>query len=602
MARTKIDILDTKSMLLMADREWSNNGLAADDSTDGDTGDSRMKRFLDGYRGEFPESISGAVDDVDQFVGNLFFSIFNTLISQTSARDPEPVLRPLGGTAAAPDAWRRAWLNQKVVNTLMREKRFRREVDRALMSAVLSPFGMVRHGFTPELEEYEKNGIIHARFKNQTPDLPWIQAVRPWQVRIDPMVNNFDMDGEPGWIAFQNLYRSHSEIRNNPSLIDRDDWKPTFHYDMRPYHERKKPKIIHTGVRGEMKKDPNTLSMFEEWVIYDANRRTFYGVSHGSDSLVREEREWPLDWGQLPASILTINEQLDSPFGIPFPQMIWKEQALYNRIWTILNALVSRFRRVVFVNGQSFQSSEGQLSNLLNPDSLAEFIVADGPVNEIASEVGFSQLDGQIIGLLFQLKEQIREVLGISSFDRGQRANVETASEANQIGAGSAVARSRVQGKFENFWVDIIRASHRALLQTEDSREFFIPIIGELNTTFLTQGEIAQGFVQAGLEDLQGEFDYGVKLNSTTPLDPAAEFTKFNAAYQAVGGPEAQLVDHQFAAKRIFELAGEDAERLVVSPQVAQQMGQQNPEDESSETGGQQGDISNLQGIVGGAS
>ena len=234
MARTKIDILDTKSMLLMADREWSNNGLAADDSTDGDTGDSRMKRFLDGYRGEFPESISGAVDDVDQFVGNLFFSIFNTLISQTPARDPEPVLRPLGGTAAAPDAWRRAWLNQKVVNTLMREKRFRREVDRALMSAVLSPFGMVRHGFTPELEEYEKNGVIHARFKNQTPDLPWIQAVRPWQVRIDPMVNNFDMDGEPGWIAFQNLYRSHSEIRNNPSLIDRDDWKPTFHYDMRP--------------------------------------------------------------------------------------------------------------------------------------------------------------------------------------------------------------------------------------------------------------------------------------------------------------------------------------------------------------------------------
>ena len=572
MPRHAIDVADMKQMLMMADREWAANGLIASDHGDANT-NYRMQQFLDAYRGVYPDAMPGAQVDVDQFVGNLFFSIFNTLIAQTSARDPEPVLRPSGGTAADSDAWRRAWLNQKVLRTLIREKKFRREIDRALMSAVMSPFGMVRHGFTPDFEEYEKNGVIHARFKNQTPDLPWIQFVRPWQVRIDPMVNNFDMDGEPGWIAFQNLYRSKSEIRNNPSIILRDDWEPTFHYDMRPWHERSKPKITHNSSLLGGKKDNDSLSMFEEWVIYDANRRTFFGVSHGSDQLVREERDWPLDWGQLPASILTINEQLDSPFGIPFPQMIWNEQMLYNRIWTILNALVSRFRRVVFVNGAAFQTNDAALENLTNPDSLAEFIVADGPVQQVATEVGFSQLDGQLVGLLFQLKEQIREVLGISSFDRGQRANVETASEANQIGAGGALARSRVQGKFETFWTDTFRAAHRALLQTEDAREFFIPIIGEQNLLFLTEGEIAQGFVQVGLEGLQGEFDYGVKLNSTTPLDPAAEFTKLNTVYQAVGGPEAELVDHNFIQKRLFELAGEDAERAVVPPEVAQEMG-----------------------------
>ena len=273
----------------------------------------------------------------------------------------------------------------------MQEKKFRREVDRALHCAVLSPFGMVRHGFTPELTEYETDGVVHARFKNQTPDLPWVQFVRPWQVRIDPLVSNFDMDGEPGWIAFQNLYRSRVELEKNSQLINIDGWDATFNYDLRPYHERSKPRVIHnSSLLGRGKKDEmkDSLSMYEEWVIYDASRKTFYGVSEGSDKLVREERDWPLDWGQLPASILTINEQLDSPFGIPFPQMVWQEQKLYNKIWTVINAIVNRTRRIVFVNGNAFGSNSGQLENLLNPESLAEFIVADGPVREVMNEVG----------------------------------------------------------------------------------------------------------------------------------------------------------------------------------------------------------------------
>jgi len=600
-ARTKIDVMDVKSMLRMSDREWCNNGLIPD-SRENSQGQYRMQRTLDAYRGQFPDSLPRATEAVDQFASNLFFSIFNTLKAQTSARDPDPVLRPSGGTAAEPDAWRRAWLNQKVVRTMMRERKFRREVDRALMSALLSPFGAVRHGFTPDFEEYEKDGHIFERFKNHTPDLPWIQFMRPWQMRMDPLVNHFDMDAETGWVAFQNLYRTKSEIRDNAALIDREDWEPTFSYDLRPYHERHMPKPTHNSVAsGSSKKKNDSLSMYEEWVIYDATRQTFYGVSHGSDSLVREEREWPLDWGQLPCSILTMNEQMDSPFGVPFPEMIWRDQMLINRIWTILNSLVSRFRRVIFVSESAFQSHPDSMDNLMNPDSLAEFIVGDGDVAAAVKETGFSQIDSQLVGLLFQLKEGIREVLGISAFDRGQRANVETASEADQIGAGGALAKSRVQEKFEGFWVDIIRASHRALLQTEDSRNYFIPIIGEENTAFLTQGEVAQGFIEASLADLQGEFDYGVKLNSTTPLDPGAEFAKVQAAYNAVGGTQSQLVKQVHAHRRLFELAGEDPEQWILENDVATQMGQDNPEGGAAPGGGQGGDVANLRDIVGGA-
>ncbi len=576
--KRKLDVDDLKAMMLMADTEWANAGLIPSTRSNSATNNNySAMMYLDGYRGHYSASMAGAVEDVDEFVGNLLFSIINTLVAQTSAQDPEPVLRPTGGTAADEMAWRRAWLNQKVVAAQLAEKNYRREVDRALLSAALLPFGGVRHGYTPDIDEYEdpKTGDVIARFKNQTPDMPWIQAVRPWQMRIDPLVNNFDMDGEVGWIAFQNLYRSWGEIKSNPALTvsRKADWKPTFDYDLRPYHERKRPLTSHPGTIKSKKSSPDTLSMYEEWVIYDATRRTFFGYSPGCDELVREEREWPLDWGQLPYSILTLNEQLDSPFGIPFPQMVWNEARTYNKVWTIISALINRMRRVVIINKQAFQSSQAQLENLLNANSFAEFIEADGDVQGVAHEIPLFQLDGQLVGLLYQLKEQIREVLGVSAMDRGQRVNVQSAAEANAISAGGQMSRSRTQGKFEAFWTNIIKVSHRALLNTNDGREFTIPIIGEQNTLFLEASEIQQGFVKASVRDLQGEFTYGVKLNSTTPVDPGAEFVKVGQLGSMLGLGKNPVVNNVHAYTRLVTLAGEDSQRWIISEQQAAEMG-----------------------------
>jgi len=579
MTRTRkgaVDVAEMKAVLEMAHTEWGHNGLIANENSGIDVGDFTLFRNLDAYRGEFPDALGSSVDGVDQFVGNMIFSIANTLVSQLSASDPKPVLKPSGDTAAAPDAWRRAWLNERLLQTMARERKFKREVDRALLSAILCDFGFVRHGFTPEIEEFEdEKGVIHARFKNHTPDLPWIQARMPWQVRIDPLVNNFDMDGEPQWIAFHNIYTAQ-QIRNDPNLIFRDDWKPTFHVDLRPLHERRKPRISHDSNLLGQKDDKRNrgMSMYEEWVVYDAARRTFYGISPGSDMLVREEREWPIEWGQLPGSLLQFNEQMDSPFGIPFPNMIWREQMLYNKIWTVINAFVNRTRRVIAVNGSAFQQNADQLDNLVSADSLAEFIIADGPVQDIVKETSIGTIDGQLVGLLFQLKEQMREVLGVSSFDRGQRANVQTAAEANQIGQGAAIGRSRTQSAFEAFWVDIYRTSHRAMLQVADARKLFIPIVGEENMLFLTQGEAAQGFVEVAISDLAGEFDYGVRLNSTLPNDPAAEFAVLAKFYEIIGGPQAPLANHVLIQRQLATLAGQDAQRMIVDQQVAEQIGQ----------------------------
>lgn len=609
--RRSLVVADVLDVLKMADLEWARNGLIpSDKAVTGSLAEVQYTtmQYLDAYRGDFPDSMPGAVENVDEFVSNLIFSVANSLMAQMSSRDPEVIVRPSGGTAAEEDSWRRAWLNQKVAQAWLRQKKVKREVDRMLLSAVLLPFGMVRHGFTPDISEYENDqGQIIRRLKNETPDLPWTRAVMPWQVRIDPLVNNFDMDGEPGWIAFQNLYTKW-QAQGDDAINWHEDWKPTFPMDMRPYHQRKTPITGRSSDLEKHQKNGDLTMLYEEWVFYDASRRTFFGVSPGSEKLVRDEKDWPFDWGQLPASILTLNEQLDSPFGIPFPQMVWKEQILTNRIWTIIQAIVNRTRRLIFVNGSAFSQNRGQLENLLSPDSLAEYIVSDSGASaaDLINEVGTGSIDGQLLGLLFQLKESMREALGISSFDRGQRANVETAQEASSISEGGTVQKSRTLTKFEATYVNIIETGHRAILQVPNAQNFFIPLLGEENVAFLSQGEVAQGFLEVGVADLRGEFTFGIKQNSTTPLDPAAEFTRLSALYNAIGGPKASTANHVAFQKRLATLAGEDPELLIRSEEVTEEVGrQQLGEGVPGEDGGQPAggaDVPGLQGLVGGAS
>ena len=480
-----------------------------------------------------------------------------------SAKIPDPILRPLGGPAADADARRRAWLNEQLVEFMVRERDVKGEADKAFQSAMLTGAGFVRHGFTPEVSFENDDGKIIARFKNQTPDLPWVQFMRPWEMRIDPLVNSFNPKQEPRWCAFYNMHYEDT-VKNDPNLIFRRDLTATKHFDTRPEGNR--------GTKLESG-SPDAMSVYEEWVIYDAQEQRFFGISPGSDKLIREERPWAFNYGQLPYSYLSFNDQIDTPFPIAFPQMFWDEQLLYNKVWTVINALVGRMRRLIFSNKDAISPEVMEL--LRSPNGFMEVIEAEGDLANAVKEIGVSPIDGQLIGLTYQIKEQIREVVGVSNFDRGQRANVETAAEAGAIAAGGQIARGRLQERYEEFWKNIITVMHRTFLQSDQARSLVIPIVGKKNLDFLTADDRAQGFVEVSLRDLQGEFSYDVKLDSTLRTDPNTELARTITGYNVLGGVESQMLNQQYYHERITELSGSDPQQAVVSEQVAGAMAAQ---------------------------
>lgn len=579
------ELSEWKKRLRHSHNEWRAAGLIPD-LEGGGTERYTMVQFLDAYRGDYPPSFPGAADKVDQMVGNILFSTINTMISQISGRMPDPIVTPLSGELAGPEARRLSWINEQIVRTMMVEKKFKDEMDMAVLSAVVSPFGIIRHGYTPAVEWIDDKGRLVARVKSQRPDLPWTQCMRPWQVRIDPMVNSFTPDGEPRWCAFQNLWYE-SQVRNNDNLIFREDLIPTVHYDIRPHQERK-GKVNATS--------EDLIPMYEEWVIYEAETRTFFGLSEGSSKLIRRQEDWPFDWGQLPYTLVEFNRQLDSPFGVPFMRMIYDEQLMYNQVWTIIRAMVGRFRRLMIYRKDAFEEDE---SLLINADSLAEAIATSGDPNSVLKEFQFAQLDPGLVGILFQLKEQIREVLGVSQFDRGQRANVETATEASQIGAGSDINRARNQEKVENAYANMIKVAHRAFLDSPESRQLLIPIVGRDNLDFLDQEEIDRGFVAVDSSSIKGEFEYNVRLNSTMKVAPEEELRITMLGYNAMGGTDSQIWDQEYYHRKVANLTGQDPENAMMSREQLQQLqtDAQASGDPAGGTGGEAGVGPAVQGI-----
>jgi len=590
------DIERWKAQLEYADRMWYEAGLIEK----GEHGVGQrpnhtvgVNAYIDDYRGLQAAPFSGAeLTDGDRFIGNLTFAITNTIISMLSSRDPEVQVKAKGGTLAKFDATRRARLNQRILQSSIREGKYKREVDRMLQCALTTSFGLVRHGYTPDVEEYTDGEEVFQRFKNETPDYPWIRFYRPWDVRIDPLVNNFDPDTEPRWVAFRDLY-TENEIKKNKNIINRKGWQPTFNPQIM---KREDDKI-------RIESSPDITKLYEVWTFYDASKREWFAISPGTDKEVRKREEWPIEWGQLPYTILTFNEQVDTPIGIPFPRVYANEQAMYNRVWTIINSIISRTRRVVAVNGQAFDSKDAQKENIFNMQSLMEFIECDGNPNDVLKEINVGFIDPQLIGLLYQLKESVREVIGVSNFDRGQRANVETAAEANQIGAGANVQKSRIQTKVEDAWTEIVRVSHRAMQQVEDDRKFVIPIVGEENQTFLSNEEANAGFAVASLQDLAGDFDYYVKQNSTLPLDAEARYAKAASAYQVLGGVQGSMLDQRAVARDIVTYADQDEHRWVPEQQVINEQAKLEQQQTEDPAGGEaqvsQGGINPIAALVG---
>jgi hypothetical protein len=437
----------------------------------------------------------------------LGFSSYNTWSAGLMARNPKcqvlPRLRT--GSKHATEVAKDAMLVEALINYDIQQLEWKRELNRTLFTSFYSPLGgVLRHGFTPSEEFFfdDKGERRMERNAVAVPDRPWIEAVKSWNVRIDPNVEYFDPDGHARYVFFRKL-RTMEEVRRNPNLKERDDLEPNIQLGNE----------AGLSQQGDMDPDDQWL---ESWVCYESEERTWFEIVEGLSKPLRERDDWPIPWKCLPYNLLQFNEQDDTPFQVPYMQVVERTLMERNKLRTIMGELVKRLRRVIFIQGGKEGLAEGEWDKLTgDQQDLAEFIGTSMGVSpgEVANQMQLGGLDTTLLAYDAQLLADLREALGQSQMDRAQRVNVESATEARQIQQGSAIAGGRNQEKVESFIAKAIRhyaIGRQAVTETEE----LIPLFGVEDARVLSDNQGAS-FLKVTPVQLRGEYDFDVVAGST---------------------------------------------------------------------------------------
>lgn len=521
-------VKEWRERLQHADRVWESRGLAK--TMTSVSQEDELKRYLAAYRGEpwAPAGWAGLAPE-DLSVTPVFFAAQNTFVAQLLARVPEAEVLP-----RTRDTIERAPIVESLINYDIDELKMKRQWSLALGDSFSAPFGLIRHGYTPSEETFDSKGRRIEPYAMARPDKPWLRRWKIWDFRVDPLASSPEPDGDAMWCAFRNLY-TEDQLRKNPSLSVPDDLHPSRSIEV--WNKDHTQKLAETPT-------------YAVWTVYDRRDRTWFQIPESEGPLFRQPDDWPIPWEDLPYDVAYFNPQMDTLFPVSYAAAIWQSVIERNKVRTLIVELVKRMRRIILINKD--QLGEGEAEKLESSD-LTEIIQVTGNLANAVGQVQLGGLAGDLLALDGLYEKDIREAIGQSAMDRGQRINVESSFEAQNVAQGSAILSGRNVERTEDFLSSSLR--HYAIArQATTTEEEVLPIIGRKLAEQL-RGSAGSYYIVKP-ESLHGEFDYKVVPGSSLPDNRQRRIKEAMAKLEiAKSAPE--IHDLQEAYARVWEAFGE---------------------------------------------
>jgi hypothetical protein len=480
---------------------WKAQGLTRDSNRIG------AEAWLNAYRGVvWSEDGWGNIPVEDLIEVPTAFWVINTQMSGMYAR--HPIVDVTANRPGSIDAARRM---EVLINHLLRSRQLgiKRQLNRALFGALALPAGILRHGFTPEDEFFDKEGNRVERFTPARADLPWMRAVPLWDFRADPQAESFHHKSDVRWCGFRSVL-TMDEIARTPGLIKRQDLRPT-----------------------------TTMRETQFMRPFDDGRETkWFALTEGSDKPIRDPDDWPIEWGQLPYNQLGFHEQLDNPFPVAPISMIEDQLRERNKVRTLMAELTKRMRRILLLDETGINTDD--LDKVRSGEvDLTEIILTKENPNNVMAVVQTSDFPIGLLPYDAKIEEDIRQTMGQSLLDRGQRINVESGTEAAAVARGAAVQSGLLGGPWEDFVGDAMETFGSALQSPGVlTRQFALPILGQRDAVELLK-ELGKGPIDPlqpiQSEEIRGSFLYEVRPGSMAPRNPQEEQTKAIANLEVAG-------------------------------------------------------------------
>lgn len=527
-----------RERLRFAKRLWEHRGLIGSQG-----GHSPMRTLIEFYRGnQWGMGEHRGLESDDLMTANKIFPVTNQMMAQIAARNPS-----VQTFARNEELVSAEMAVQNLINSDIRRQRWKRQLNGALRDHLFAPFGLLRHGFTPSSEYSTDKARLMQTYRPAAPDRPWVRRVPAWNVLLDPTKEGFHPDDGVEWVAFREVV-DLKDLLDNPEMNHPKGLADFAGNIGKEWMGLSEDSHVEQS-------DPDREKRVEIFSVYEVRERTWFQlVLDGVDTWLRNPDDWPLAWETLPYSILTTNEQMDTPFSLPILDQAIPIQREINLVRTMISQLTLRLRRMVAVGSNAMDQTE---FNKLASSDFVEFFQVKGSVNDAIGQIQVGGLPQELLLYLAQLEEDMREIVGQSKMGRAQRINVETAHEVERVQQGEDVAIGRIEDGYIDFARDTVRLYMQA---RRDTMQF----TGAENVRLLGQRDAdgLQLWTDVTPEMVAGDFSFEIEPGSTRRRDRDADVQRAGASFSiALQSPDQFNVN--YFARKLAEAMGDPVDEAL---------------------------------------
>ena len=526
-----------RERLTDAKRVWIDKGIL------GTSADSTMRMLIEFYRSNQWQGMEhwGGLQTEALRIVNKIFPMANAMQAEIAARNPKTqyFARHEDWTVAAPKV-------KALHDYDIREQNHQRQLNAAFRDHQLAPFGIIRHGFTPE-EEYETEGSTRRRkrrmqlYRPANPNRPWLRRISPWNVLMDPYCEAFHPDGGMRWCAFRDVMMKR-DIADNPNMtVDRKKLQGSSGNIASEWLEMQDPALRQSG-------SPDKAEGFEVWTVYEAEEGQWFQMAlSGIDDWLRKPADWPIPWETLPINIFSVNEQMDTPFSLALLEDQIPLQNELNQVRTMLSQGVLRGRSFNIANAQSFEDDE--VTRMKDGEMGEWFFAKGGDLGNAVQSVKTTGVSQESLLLLGIVTDDMRESGGQSKMQRGQRINVSSATEASFVQSGNDINAGRIEDSFVTFVTEVESTymQGRRFILGEVGESERVRILGTSGSAQLDQ------WVDVTPEDLAGDYAFELEAGSTRRRNKAQESQEAAVDLEIASKMPPQVANIPYFFKRYLE-------------------------------------------------
>lgn len=509
-----------------------------------------IQENLERYTGHY---IPGMAQDWD-VVLNDFYPVIQYNLPSIFFRNPRVFLKPRQKTYIAKrrnvisgameevelDSCQSAKTQESILNYILEEIKYKKEVRRVLFDALLMPYGVLWHGYKGDFGMTEE---LSMTIKKES---LWVKRISPLRFIKDPTVTIANIE-EARWIGrsfdipIQDLIEddqldvNKNQIKGTVGFGQKVGTKDAIDQMIMANNGVDYLKVFQSGSRALIEYTPDSYrkSKFARFVtIYEIfmrpSKKELRDGEKGKVILFTEEQtdplrvsSWPYKAEGWPVEILQFNEVQDSPLGLD-------DFRTYSGIADQRNIIINeqirnakQLNKVWVAIAKEGMSSEEDQQKIRDGRNTVVFFDAEN-VNgkmQVASAAGGSSNELYILDQ--RIDKQLQDKSGVTDLKKGFLQSGEESATSVQLRAAGGSARPAYR---QDLMSDFLKSSFLKLNQM--NKQFMtvdqaVRIVGSMDIQWSNN---------PSKEEIQADVDVELDVYSMLPENPEQELKELNTA------------------------------------------------------------------------